>query len=119
MIMTSMACVIASGIYLASHLPRTASMGPVTVLLALAAVAWLAAAGTTGRIPDFNWSVFKRVISWASLAYLVITGMLEFIFVYDHVRGSMLTVLTLSLVIFFLDVPLLLAFSVARYQERN
>jgi len=61
--------------------------------------------------------VFFRVGDWALLAYGVIAGMLEFIFVFDHTRGGSLVVFTLSLLVFALDVPLLLAFSVARYQE--
>jgi hypothetical protein len=61
--------------------------------------------------------VFFRVGGWALLAYGVIAGMLEFIFVFDHTRGGSLVVFTLSLLVFALDVPLLLAFSVARYQE--
>ena len=69
------------------------------------------------RLRPFNWEVFFRVGGWALLAYGVIAGMLEFIFVFDHTRGGSLVVFTLSLLVFALDVPLLLAFSVARYQE--
>jgi hypothetical protein len=43
--------------------------------------------------------------------------LLEFVFVLDHTRGASLVVLTFSLVVFALDIPLLMAFSVARYQE--
>jgi hypothetical protein len=53
---------------------------------------------------------------WALAAYLVIAGMLEFVFVLDHTRGGLLIVLTLMLAVFAVNVPLLLAFSVARYQ---
>jgi len=42
--------------------------------------------------------------------------MLEFVFVLDHTRGGLLIVLTLMLAVFAVNVPLLLAFSVARYQ---
>jgi len=43
--------------------------------------------------------------------------MLEFVFLYDHTLGFMLIALTVSLIIFALDIPLLLGFSVARYQD--
>lgn len=54
---------------------------------------------------------------YALLAYLVIAGMLEYVFVLDHTRGATLVVLTLMLVIYAVDIPVLLAFSVARYQR--
>jgi hypothetical protein len=42
--------------------------------------------------------------------------MLEYVFVLDGTRGSTLVVMTVMLAIFAVDVPVLLAFSVARYQ---
>lgn len=117
MVIVSMALVITSGIYLASHLPRRASLAPVTGLLVGAGLALLGATIATSRLADFNWRVFFQVWRWASLAYLVIGGILEFVFVFDHTGGSMLVVFTLSLALFAIDIPLLLAFSVARYQE--
>jgi len=117
MIIVSMALVITSGIYLASHLPKSASLAPVTVLLVLAGVSTVSAVFTVSRLRDFNWKVFFQVWRWAMLAYIVIGGILEFVFIFDHTRGSMLLVFTLSLAIFALDIPLLLSFSVARYQE--
>ena len=117
MAMASMSLVIVSGIYLAAHLPRRAPLGPSVALLAASGAVFLAALVLVGRVRPFAWDVFFRVAGWALAAYLVIGGMLEFVFVFDHTRGSMLAVLTLSLLLFALDVPLLLAFTVARYQE--
>ena len=117
MFVVSMALVITSGIFLASHLPQRASLAPVTVLLVLAGISTLSAVFTVSRIKDFNWKVFFQVWRWTMLAYFVIGGILEFVFIFDHTRGSMLLVFTLSLAIFALDIPLLLSFSVARYQE--
>jgi hypothetical protein len=42
--------------------------------------------------------------------------MLEYTFLYDHTRGALLAVMTAMLVLFTLNVPLLMAFTVARYQ---
>ena len=117
MIIVSMALVVTNGIYLASHLPKSTSLAPVTVLLVLAGVSTVSAVFTVSRLRDFNWKVFFLVWRWAMLAYIVIGGILEFVFIFDHTRGSMLIVFTLSLAIFALDIPLLLSFSVARYQE--
>ena len=43
--------------------------------------------------------------------------MIEYAFVYDHTRGSQLVVLTSMLALFMLNVPVLIAFTVARYQS--
>jgi len=112
----SMALVIASGIYVAAHLPQGASLGPAAGLLCASGVLLLADIAVISRLRDFAWKVFFRVGGWALLAYGVIAGLLEFVFVFDHTRGSVLLVLTLSLLVFAIDIPLILAFSVARYQ---
>lgn len=114
--MASMALVIVSGIYLAAHLPARAPLGPSVGLLAASAAVFAVALVLVARVRPFAWDVFFRVAGWALVAYLVIGGTLEFVFVFDHTRGSMLAVLTLSLLLFALNVPLLLAFTVARYQ---
>ena len=41
--------------------------------------------------------------------------MIEFAFLENHVSGGTLVVLTLSLVVFAIEVPSLIAFTVARY----
>lgn len=112
----AMALVIAGGIYLAAHLPRPAPLGPPVAALAFAAVALLAAAALLARVRDFAWHTFFVVAGWTLAAYVVIAGMLGFVFVLDHTPGRPLIVLTLMLAVFAIDVPLLLAFSVARYQ---
>ena len=117
MVIVSMALVISGGIYLASHLPQRASLAPVTALLVLSGISTLGAVIAVGRLKDFNWKVFFQVWRWAMVAYVIIGGILEFVFIFDHTRGSMLLVFTLSLAIFAFDIPLLLSFSVARYQE--
>jgi hypothetical protein len=108
--------VLAGGIDLAAHLPRPAPLGPAVAALAVAAATLVAAAVTLARVRDFAWHTFFVVGGWALAAYLVIAGMLEFVFVLDHTPGGLLAVLSLMLAVFAVDVPLLLAFSVARYQ---
>jgi hypothetical protein len=41
------------------------------------------------------------------------------VFIYDHTRGSQLLILSLMLVVFAVDIPLLLGFSVARFQDAD
>ena len=111
--------IVIGGIYFAAHLPRHAPLGLPVGLLAAAGVCLAFNAVSLARLRGFAWQPFKQVGGWALLAYAVIAGMLEYVFLYDHVSGSQLVVLTLMLVVFAVDVPLLLAFSVARYQEAD
>ena len=56
------------------------------------------------------------MLGWALLAYAVIAGILEYVFVYDHTPARLLILFTAMLVLFAIDVPLMLAYSVARWQ---
>jgi hypothetical protein len=113
----AMALIIIGGITLASRLPRPAPLPLLVVLLAAAAVLVLADVVLLARLREFAWPVFFQVAKWSLLAYSVMYGILEFTFVYDHVAGSTLVVLTLMLVVIAVDVPMLFGFSVARYAE--
>jgi hypothetical protein len=113
---SSMALVLVSGIYLAAYLPRRAPLGPAVGLIAAAGVVLLLAVTLVVRLGQFAWDTFFVVVKWTSLAYLVIAGILEYVFVYDGTRGTMLVLLTLSLFVFAVDIPVLLGFSVARFQ---
>jgi hypothetical protein len=112
----SMALVIVGGIYMAAHMPAHAPLGLPIGLLVAAGILVLANLAQLARLRKFAWPTFWLVGKWALVAYLVITGMLEYIFVLDGTRGSTLVVMTVMLAIFAVDVPVLLAFSVARYQ---
>ena len=69
------------------------------------------------RVREFAWRTFFTVGGWVLLAYAVIAGMLEFVFVLDQTRGAVLLVLSLMLLVFAVDIPIVLAFSVARHQD--
>jgi len=114
--MAVIAVVVAGGIYLAAYLPRRAPLGGAFALLAVAAGLLLWNVISLARIQHFAWNMFFLVGKWALLAYGIIAGMLEYVFVLDHTRGSILLVLTLMLSIFAINIPMLLGFSVARYQ---
>ena len=45
----------------------------------------------------------------------LVAGMIEYAFLQDHLKGGALVVLTLSLVVYAVHVPMLIAFTVARY----
>ena len=112
----SMVLIVIGGIYMASHLPHHAPPGlPIAVLVrSVALIAWNGLA--LSRLREFSWSSFWLVGRWALVAYVVIAGMLEYVFVLDGTRGSQLVLVTLMLITYAVNIPLLLAFSVARYQ---
>lgn len=111
------ALAFAGGIDIAARLPKRAALGLPAGFLVAAGVLLVVNVVLIARLRDFAWHVFWRVTGWASLAYLVIAGMIEYVIVYDGTRGSLLVVMTVLLAIFAVDIPLLLGFSVARYQE--
>jgi hypothetical protein len=113
----SMVAVAVGVIYNAAYLPKHAQTGVAIAILVTAAVLQLANAYLLTRIRDFAWARFRQVAGWSLLAYAVIAGMIEFAFVYDHTRGTQLVILTLLLALFMLNVPVLIAFTVARYQR--
>jgi hypothetical protein len=109
--------VVIGGIYTAAHLPRHVPQGPTITLLAAAVVLLATNVMLLARIQPFAWRIFRVVTAWVFAAYIVIAGMLEYVFVYDHTRGTQLLILTAMLAVFAVDIPLLLGFSVARYQD--
>ena len=114
--LVSMVLVIIGTIYLAANIANDPSLTIPVVLDVVAIVLLLAAAVVVSRIEDFAWRTFFVVARWAFLGYLVIAGMIELVFIIDDTPAAQLATLTTGLAIFVLDVTLILAFSVARYQ---
>jgi hypothetical protein len=111
----SLALVVIGGIVMASYVPRRPALGLPIALLAASGVLLSVAVIMLARLRDFAWATFFVVARWALLAYVVSAGMIEFAFVRNHTRGAPLTVVTMMLVIFAVDVPLIIAYTVARY----
>jgi len=68
---------------------------------------------TFSRSARDRWWLYERA---RPELYAIIAGMLEYVFVVDHTRGTQLLVTTLMLLLFSVNIPLLMAFTVARYQ---
>jgi hypothetical protein len=115
----SMAFVAVGVIYLAAYLPKRAPLWFAVVCLACAAALLAANFILLARVREFAWWRFLQVMRWGLLAYLVVAGMLEYTFLYDHTRGVLLAVMTGMLLLFMINVPLLMAFTVARFEPRS
>jgi hypothetical protein len=113
----SLAMVVVGGILLASYVPRRPPLGLPTALACIGAALILASVFLLSRLRDFAWDRFFVVFRWALLAYIISAAMIGFAFVRDHTRGAPLALVVLMLVIFAADVPLIIAFTVARYSS--
>jgi hypothetical protein len=115
--MLSLALVLVGGIYLSAHLPEHVPLGPAVALLAASAVVLLGNVVALSRVKGFAWGSLFEVAKWALLAYSIIAAMIEYVFLRNDTSGGPLVVLTLSLIVFALNVPLLIGFTVARYAQ--
>jgi hypothetical protein len=113
--MASLALIVAGGIYLSAHLPQRVPLTPAVILLALSALLLAGNLLALSRVDGFAWGRFTGVAKWALLAYAITAGLIEFAFVRNDVSGGALVVLTLSLVVYAVHVPVLIGFTVARY----
>ena len=117
--MASLTLIIAGGIYLSAHLPQHVPLGPAIGLLVASALLLSLNLASLTRVPGFAWKRFGQVAKWAFLAYAITAGMIEYVFVRDHVSGGALVVLTLSLLVYAVQVPMLIGFTVARYDTSD
>jgi hypothetical protein len=115
--MASLALIVAGGIYLAAHLPEQVPLAPAVILLALSTLLLAGNLFSLTRIRGFAWGRFLQVGRCALLAYSITAGLIEYAFVRNGLSGGPLIVLTLSLVVYALHVPMLIAFTVARYAD--
>jgi hypothetical protein len=115
--MLSLALVLVGGIYLSAHLPEHVPLGPAVALLAASVVVFVVNVVALSRVKGFAWGCLFEVAKWALLAYAIIAAMIEYVFLRNDTSGGPLVVLTLSLIVFALNVPLLIGFTVARYAQ--
>ncbi len=115
--MLSLALIVVGGIYLSAHIPSHVPLGPAIGLLIASVLVMATNLALLARVPDFAWPRFFGVAKWALLAYSITAGMIEYVFLRNHLRGGALVILTLSLVVYALQVPTLIAFTVARYAD--
>jgi len=117
--MASLSLIVAGGIYLSAHIPGHVPIGPAVALLVASALLLAVNIFLLSRVHGFAWDRFFQVGKWSLLAYAVIAGIIEYVFLRNHLRGGALIVLTLSLVVFAVHVPMLVGFTVARYADSD
>jgi hypothetical protein len=115
--MTSLALIVAGGIYLSSYLPKHVPLGPAIALLVASALLLVLNLLLLSRVDGFPWGRFFDIAKWALLAYAITAGLIEYAFLRNGLSGGSLVVLSLSLVVYAVHVPMLIGFTVARYDE--
>jgi hypothetical protein len=114
--MGSLVCAMLSAGIMAAYVPRPAPLGWSTGFLVASAVLLVAAVVGMLRRRNFAWSRFFSVAKYVVLMTVVISAMLEYVFVYDGMRGNPLVIMSVVLAITAIDVPILWGFAVARHE---
>jgi len=113
----ALALIVVGGVYMASYAPRRPPLTAPICLAAASAALCVVNVVMLMRTRGLAWDKFFLVGRWTLLSYVIASGLIEFAFVKDHTRGAPLVVLTAMLVLFALDVPLIISYTVARYQS--
>lgn len=113
--MASLALIVIAVIYLAAYMPERVPLTPAVLLLAASVALLTLNLALLARVPGFHWRRFFQVAGWALLAYVITAGIVEYAFVRDGVSGSLLLVLTSTIAVYAVHVPVLIGFTVARY----
>ena len=115
--MVGLTLAITGGVLVVAQMGEKQSLAVPTGFMVGAIVLELAAIVMLVTIRPFAWDRFFLVLGWTLLAYVLQSGIIEWSFIINDVPGRPLAVLTAGLVVFATIVPLMIAFTVARYQS--
>lgn len=113
----SLVCAILSAGIMAAYVPNPSPLGWSWGFLIASAVLLVACVVGLLRRRDFAWSRFFTVAKYVVLMTAVISAMLEYVFVFDGMRGTALVIMSVVLAITAIDIPILWGFSVARHES--
>lgn len=114
--MVALTSAIVGGVLIASQIGTRPSLTLPRVLVVVALVLELAAVVLLVRIRPLAWGLFRKVFLVALGAYVVQSGIIGWTFVKNDVPAGPFVVLTGGLIVFATVVPMMIAFTVARYQ---
>ncbi len=113
---TIVSCILAAGIIIV-HIPAPAPMWGPIMWVCIAAALTLATIVLLLRKQPCARRRFFTVAKWVFLYILLLTGMAEYVMVFDGMRGETLVVMTIILLLFLVNIPMLWGFSVARHER--
>lgn len=114
--MVALTMAITGGVLLVSQIGEEPALLVPSVLMGGAIVLEIVSIVMLVTIRPFAWDRFAQVFGWALLAYVFQSAIIEWSFIKNDVPGRPLALLTTGLVVFATIVPLMIAFTVARYQ---
>jgi hypothetical protein len=112
----TMALVVIGGTYIAAYIPRDVPLLIPTILVVVAGAFLLVNVLLLRNIKEFDWNTFRLVFAWSLAGYGVIAALLTYVFLKGDIPGDVMSFLAAMLVVYAFNIPLLFAFSVARYQ---
>ena len=115
---TIISCILAAGIIIA-HVPEPAPIWGSVLWVCIAAVLTIATIVLILMKKPFARKLFFKVAKWVFLYILVLTGMGEYVIVFDGTRGEPLVVITIIPLLFLVNIPMLWGFSVARHERTS
>jgi hypothetical protein len=98
-------------------LPPISEISVVILALVVAGILVIANLFYLSRLVGFAWKTFFKVAKWTLLAYALFAGALEYIFIKDGTRGSVLALMSATIVIFAINLPIHFGFTVSRYAD--
>lgn len=113
----SLICAMLSAGIMAAYVPHPSPLGWSAGFLVASALLVLAAVVGMVLRRNFAWRRFFVVAKFVVLMTAVISAMLEYVFVFDGMRGAALVIMTIVLAITAIDIPLLWGFAVARHES--
>lgn len=115
--MAALTLAITGGVLLVAQIGSEPKLTVPAVFIIGAVVAEVVVVAMLASIRPLAWWRFKQVLGWALVAYVLQSAIIEWTFIKNKVPSGPLTLLTLGLVVFSTVVPLMVAFTTARYQE--
>ena len=115
---TIISCILAAGIIIV-YIPAEAPMWGPIMWVCIAAVLTVATIVLILRKKPFARKRFFTVAQWVFLYILVLSGMAEYVMAFDGMRGKTLVVMTIILLLFLVNIPMLWGFSVARHERTS
>lgn len=116
--MTALTLAIIGGVLLVAQIGAEEALKIPAIFVITALVCELVAIVLLATIKGFAWWRFRQVFLIALCAYVVQSGIIGWSFVKNSVPSGPLLLLTLGLVVFATIVPIMIGFTVARYEAR-
>lgn len=102
---------------IAAYLPAEVLLAWPVGFLVASTLLLFAALALLARRRHFAWALFFAVARWVLLVTLIFSAMAAYVLIYDGTSGVTLAIMAAVLVLSAIDIPILIAFNVARHER--